>query len=141
MYVAEVSAKIANDIPKNVKKQIILFHKKGLKQFIVLPKLEYQCWQSALDWRIRKHWGLSRNFDMMALSTSKQFVSRSQSNFTAEFWKTFQFNDFCGIYMTCKSWYPKFQSQMSANVFTRRAFLWTVSCTQSLKFVKNINRK
>ena len=28
MYVAEVSAKIANDIPKNVKKQIILFHSK-----------------------------------------------------------------------------------------------------------------
>ena len=28
IYVAEVSAKIANDIPKNVKKQIILFHSK-----------------------------------------------------------------------------------------------------------------
>ena len=28
MYVAEISAKIANDIPKNVKKQIILFHSK-----------------------------------------------------------------------------------------------------------------
>ena len=28
MYVAEVSAKIANDIPKSVKKQIILFHSK-----------------------------------------------------------------------------------------------------------------
>ena len=28
MYVAGVSAKIAKDIPKNVKKQIILFHSK-----------------------------------------------------------------------------------------------------------------
>ena len=28
MYVAGVTAKIAKDIPKNVKKQIILFHSK-----------------------------------------------------------------------------------------------------------------
>ena len=28
MYVADVLAKIVNDIPKNVKKQIILFHSK-----------------------------------------------------------------------------------------------------------------
>ena len=72
MYVADVLAKIANDIPKNVKKQIILFHKKGLKQFIVLPKLEYQCWQSALDWRIRKHWG--------CLETSIWWLFLPQSN-------------------------------------------------------------
>ena len=88
MYVAEVSDKIANDIPKR-----IFLKMSRNKSFYFIARFEViysvsktrdQYWQSALDLRIRKHRGLSRNFDMMARSTSKKFVSKSQSNFTAE---------------------------------------------------------
>ena len=51
-----------------------------------VPVLKYTTiGNRAFDLRIRKHRGLSRNFDMTARSSSKQFVSKSQSNFTAEF--------------------------------------------------------
>ena len=72
MYVAGVLAKIGKDIPKRIfpkmsRNKSFYFIPK-FEQFIVLPKLEYQFkvyhdWQSAFDLRIRKHRGLSRNFD------------------------------------------------------------------------------
>ena len=48
MYVAGVSANIAKDIPKRIfpkmsrNKSFYFIARFGLKQFIVLPKLEYQ---------------------------------------------------------------------------------------------------